>query len=84
MHEKKHLQKQLNGIPEHDAPIQARITQIDNDLEAKTNQSDQNFFRVFYRMAKASLPAGVFEQIESNTSTRQHNYQQKSAGSKNV
>ncbi|MDC4361020.1 hypothetical protein NQ651_17705 [Acinetobacter baumannii] len=84
VHEKKQLQKQLNGNPEHDAPIQALITRIDNDLDAKTNQSDQNFFRVFYRVAKASLPASTFDQIESNTSTRQHNYQQKSAGSKNV
>ncbi|CAA0275620.1 Uncharacterised protein [Acinetobacter baumannii] len=84
VHEKKQLQKQLNGNSEHDAPLKARIAQIESALEAKTTQSDQNFFRVFYRVAKASLPERVFEQIESNTSTRQHNYQQKSAGSKNV
>lgn len=43
VHEKKQLQKQLNGNSEHDAPLKARIAQIESALEAKTTQSDQNF-----------------------------------------
>jgi hypothetical protein len=55
--------------------MQKEISDIDHQIDQKTNQSDQNYFRTFFKTAKELLPNDAFNKLEGIASTRQNNYQ---------
>lgn len=67
--------KELQRSQHRSHAIQNRIDEIDKKIEQKTNQTDQNFFRTFFRTAKEQLPTELFNKVEGIASTRQNNYQ---------
>jgi len=73
--EKKLLAKQLITAPERKAEIELKMAEIDRKLISRVNKSDQNFLRVFYKIAKESLEPSVLTHLEGVASTRRHNYQ---------
>ena len=77
IHERKSLIKQTQQYPALKNTLEIQIAEIDQKLAAKVNQSDQNYLRVFYRIAKENLPNEVFEHLHNIASTRVHNQSQK-------
>ena len=70
--------KQLLRSPVITSDIQNELAKVNHQIDKKTDQSDQNFFRTFYKTAKEQLPNDEFLKVEDIASTRTHDYRKKS------
>lgn len=74
LHERKALVRQINKNPALADQLNLQIAEIEKKLTAKVSESDQNFLRMFYRIAKEGLPEAVFNRLEDISSSRQDNH----------
>ena len=69
---KNDLIKRRSNNPLLDAAINAQLERVEQQIAARVNRSDQNYFRTFYKQAKEDLPEDVFNKLEGVAITRPH------------